>query len=143
LSFDYKEVLIMPSTLSLVSEMIRIASELDDRGFAREADQVEKIVKTHLPRFLKDIKPQELPYRITPRPSDGTFTRIKISAKSKEELDEAVEEYFKKYNPWGYGTKLIDPVKDEEGNFFQDEEGNFLDEEGNFFVIIRRSPSAD
>jgi hypothetical protein len=128
LSFDYKEVLIMLNTLSLVSEMIRIANELDDHGFAEKADQVEEIAKKpHWPRFLKPQEAQ-VHYHITPLSFGGTHTSIKISAKSQEELKKAVQKYLNDYHPLAYGTTVTDRGQDEEGNFF---------------VNIRRYPTAD
>lgn len=114
----------MLNTLSLVSEMIRIASELDDHGFAGEPDQVKEIAKKqpHLPRFLnqnRDGEPPQLHYHITPLSSGGTHTKkIKISAKSQEVLEKAVQKYFNNYHPSGYGTKVTGRGQDEEGNFF-------------------------
>jgi len=55
------------------------------------------------------------------------MVRIKLQADTTEELDKKVDEYYTKFNPWGYGTREVERGVDSVG----------------FYAVLVRSNSCD
>lgn len=45
------------------------------------------------------------------------MVRVKLQAKTVEELEEKVREYLTQFNPWGYGTREVERGIDSVGMY--------------------------
>lgn len=53
--------------------------------------------------------------------------RVKLQASTEKEVEEKLQRYLEEYNPWGYGTRVMERGKESVG----------------YYIVVTRASSCD